>query len=116
MSEVTARPDISDIEVEINLWALPTTEDRLVKRMNSTMDEINSFHYAMLPKLPAIIEYLNQFKLADLAGDDLKLSRAALAMCEVDNAVYKWKTPILSTGIDTLRMVKKSGFSDRVIL
>jgi len=116
MSEVTARPDLSDIEVEINLWALPTTEDRLVKRINSTMDEINSFHFAMLPKLPAIIDYLNQFKLADLSEEDLKLSRAALAMCEVDNAVYKWKAPILNTGIDTLRMVKKTGFSDRVIL
>lgn len=116
MSKAIARPDVSDIEVEINLWALPTTEDRLVKRMNSTMDEINSFHYAMLPKLPAIIEYLNQFKLADLSDDDIKLSWAALAMCEVDNAVYKWKTPILSTGIDALRMVKKTGFNDRTVL
>ena len=116
MSNAIARPDVSDIEVEINLWALPTTEDRLVKRMNSTMDEINSFHYAMLPKLPAIIDYLNQFKLSELSEEDLKLSRAALAMCEVDNAVYKWKAPILNTGIDTLRMVKKTGFSDRVIL
>lgn len=116
MSEVIARPNVSDIEDQINLWALPTTEDRLVKRMNSTMEEIKAFHYAMLPKLPAIIEYLNQFNLADLTGEDLKLSRAALAMCEVDNAVYKWKTPVLGTGIDILRMVKKSGFSDRVIL
>ncbi|HAI97693.1 MAG: hypothetical protein CL866_03655 [Cycloclasticus sp.] len=116
MSQAIARPDISDIEVEINLWALPTTEERLVKRMNSTMEEINAFHYAMLPKLPAIIDYLNQFQLADLVGDDLKLSRAALAMCEVDNAVYKWKAPVLGTGIDSLRMIKKSGFSDRVIL
>lgn len=116
MSHAVARPDVSDIEVEINLWALPTTEERLVKRMKSTMEEINAFHYAMLPKLSAIIDYLNQFELADLVGDDLKLSRAALAMCEVDNAVYKWKAPVLGTGIDSLRMVKKSGFSDRVIL
>ena len=40
MSNAIARPDTSDIEAEINKWALPTTEDRLVKRMNSTMDEI----------------------------------------------------------------------------
>ena len=116
MSEAIARPDTSDIEAEISQWALATTEDRLVKRMNSTMEEINSFHYAMLPILPAIIGYLNQFKLSDLSGEDLKLSRAALAMCEVDNAVYKWKAPILGTGIDSLRMVKKTGFSDRTIL
>lgn len=116
MSQAIERPDTSDIISEIKEWALETTEIRLIKRMNSTIEEINAFHFAMAPKLPAIIDYLNQFKLEDLEGEDLELSRAALAMCEVDNAVHKWKRPILSTGIDSLRMTKKTGFSDRVVL
>ena len=116
MSQMIKRPDMGHMQEEINLWALPTTEERLVKRMNSSMEEIQHFYDAMLPHLATIIDYLNQFKLADLAGDDLKLSRAALAMCEVDNAVNKWKKPVLSTGIDTLRMVKKNGFNDRKVL
>jgi len=116
MSDLIPRPDVSGLEAEIDAWALATTEDRLVKRMNSSMQEIQRFYDAMLPILPATIEYLNQFNLSELAGDDLTLSRAALAMCEVDNSVNKWKKPILSTGIDTLRMTKKTGFNDRTIL
>ena len=116
MSQTISRPDVSGIQSEIAKWGLSSTEDRLVKRMNSSMEEIQSFYDAMLPILPNVIEYLNQFKFADLEGEDLLLSRAALAMCEVDNAVNKWKKPILSTGIDTLRMTKKSHFSDRTML
>ncbi|MDX2424687.1 MAG: hypothetical protein QNK15_00370 [Cycloclasticus sp.] len=116
MSNIINRPDISDALAEIDAWSLATTEDRLVKRMNSSMEEINRFYLLMAPKLPAIIDYLNQFKLSDLSEEDLKLSRAALAMCEVDNAVNKWKKPNLSTGIDTLRMTKKTGFNDRATL
>ncbi len=116
MSHIIKRPEMGHMLEEINQWALPTTEERLVKRMNSSMEDIQRFYDAMLPHLPAVINYLNQFKLDDLASDDLKLSRAALAMCEVDNAVNKWKKPVLSTGIDTLRMVKKSGFNDKKVL
>ncbi len=116
MSHMIERPDLGHIQEEINQWALPTTEDRLVKRMKSSMEDIQRFYDAMHPHLATVIDYLNQFKVSDLVGDDLKLSRAALAMCEVDNAVNKWKKPILSTGIDTLRMVKKNGFNDRKVL
>ncbi|MBV1951778.1 MAG: hypothetical protein KUG64_06250 [Cycloclasticus sp.] len=116
MSHIIERPDMSHMLEEINQWALPTTEERLVKRMNSSMEDIQRFYDAMLPHLGSVIDYLNQFKLADLAGEDIKLSRAALAMCEVDNAVNKWKKPTLSTGIDPLRMVKKTAFNDRKVL
>lgn len=114
MSALPVRPAMSAIQFHVDSWGvLATTEDRLQKRLSSSFDELKAFHDAMLPELQSIIEYLNRFPLAELAGEDLKLARAALAMCEVDNAIHKWGEPVLDTGIDVRRMIKKEGFNDR---
>jgi hypothetical protein len=109
-----ARPSLEAVQSHIDAWGvLATTEDRLDKRLASTYEQLQAFHDAMVPHLQPIIEYLNQFPLAQLAGEDLKLARATLALCEVDNAVNKWREPVLDTGIDVRRMIKKTSFSDR---
>ena len=43
-----------------------------------------------------------------------QLAWTALGICEVDNAVNKWRKPVLETGIDIRRMVPKTGFYDQV--
>lgn len=108
-----ARPDLSGLEAEIAAWGLPTTEDRLEKRLSSSMDEIRRFYDAMLPRLPEIIEYLNQFSLQDIPAQDWPMARATLAMCEVDNAVNKWGVPVVDTGIDVRKFIPKKRFADR---
>lgn len=109
-----SRPVLDTVQPHIDAWGvLATTEDRLEKRLASRLEDLLAFHDAMVPNLQAIIEYLNQFPLAQLAGEDLKLARATLALCEVDNAVNKWREPVLDTGIDVRRMIKKTSFSDR---
>lgn len=109
-----SRPVLDAVQPHIDVWGvLATTEDRLEKRLASRFEDLLAFHDAMVPNLQAIIEYLNQFPLAQLAGEDLKLARATLALCEVDNAVNKWREPVLDTGIDVRRMIKKTSFSDR---
>jgi hypothetical protein len=98
----------------IEIWgALGTTEERLEKRLNSSLAELQAFHDAMLPQLQSIIEHLNRLPLSGLTGEDRKCANAALAMCEIDNAVNKWREPVVDTGIDVRRMIKKSSFNDR---
>lgn len=109
-----ARPDLTGLEGFIATWALPTTELRLERRLASSIEALRAFHDALVPRLPEIIEYLNQFPLDGWSEADRKLAWAALALCEVDNAVNKWRTPLLDTGIDILRMVPKQGFYDQV--
>ncbi|AJP47629.1 hypothetical protein PG1C_02410 [Rugosibacter aromaticivorans] len=113
MSTAIPRPELSALEAHIAAWGLPTTEHRLSKRLSSSMDEVRAFYDAMLPKLPEVIDYLNQFPLDGIPKNDNPLVWATLAMCEVDNAVNKWNRVVLDTGIDIRRMIPKTSFSDR---
>lgn len=113
MSTTIPRPDLSGLEGHMAIWGLPTTEHRLSKRLSSNMDEVRSFYDAMLPRLPGVIEYLNQFPLDSIPQEDHQLAWTALAMCEIDNATNKWKNVVLDTGIDIRRMISKTCFADR---
>lgn len=108
------RPDLRALEPFIAVWGLPTTEARLERRLASGIEELRAYHDAVVPRLAEIIEYLNQFPLGGLSEEDQRLAWTALGVCEVDNAVNKWRTPILDTGIDIRRMVPKTGFYDQV--
>lgn len=109
-----ARPDLRGCELFIARWGLPSTELRLDLRLASSIEQLREFHDAMVPRLPEIIEYLNQYPAGAIPDADLPLAWTALALCEVDNAVNKWRTPVLDTGIDIQRMVPKRGFYDQV--
>lgn len=112
MSSSISRPLTTDIDPFLPAWGLPTSHERLVKRANSTMDEIQAFYDAMMPRLEEIIEYLNQFPIAEIPEADQPLANAALAMCHVDNAVNKWKSPTLESGIDFRRLLEKAHLYD----
>ncbi len=113
MTAQLARPNLAGMEADIAAWGLPTTEDRLAKRLKSSMHEIRRFYDAMLPRLPEVIEYLNQFPLQSIPEQDQPMARAALAMCEIDNAVNKWGVAVVDTGIDVRKFIPKTRFADR---
>lgn len=108
------RPDFGALAPFIAVWGLATTQARMDRRLASTIEELRAYHDAFVPRLPEIIEYLNRFPVDGLSDEDQRLAWAALGVCEVDNAVNKWRTPILDTGIDIRRMVPKTGFYDQV--
>ena len=114
MSASLPRPETEALAPFLEIWgSLPTTEDRLEQRLNSSFEQLQLFYDAMLPQLRPTLEYLNQFSLDGLSEVDKKLANAALAMCELDNAINKWGDPVIDTGIDIRRMVKKTSFNDR---
>jgi hypothetical protein len=83
--------------------------------MSTSIEDIQRFYDAMLPVLKPIIEYLSQFPVNAIPVADRPLVNAALAMCEIDNAVSKWKCSTLSSGVDTRRMIEKSSAYERVL-
>jgi hypothetical protein len=105
-------PDFSELEPFIRTWGLPTTQERMVKRLNSTFDELKAFHAAMLPRLDEIIQFLNQFPLNAIPERYRPLADAALAMCEVDDPVSKWGTVTLPEAGDPRRFTPKKSFYD----
>ncbi|MEQ8165046.1 MAG: hypothetical protein RIC93_03090 [Alphaproteobacteria bacterium] len=108
----TGDPDFSDLAPFVEEWGLPTTEDRMRKRLNSTFEELESFHAAMMPRLEEIIQFLNQYRLDEIPARYEKLANAALAMCEVDDPVSKWRTVTLPEAGDPRRFISKRSFYD----
>src|SRR5712691_6610629 len=68
-------------------WARAKESERTGKRLASTMEEIRAFYDAVLPRLEAIVQYLNQFPLDRMPQDAQQLFYLTLSLMEVASAV-----------------------------
>jgi hypothetical protein len=87
-------------------------QQRREKRLGSTFEELKAFHDAMLPRLEEIIAFLDRFPVAAIPEPYRALSHAALAMCEVDDPVSKWRSVHLEDALDPRRFTIKKTFYD----
>jgi hypothetical protein len=74
-------------------WALATERERNARRRSSTMEEIQRFYEAMLPRMDEIINYLNQYPLDAMPADAKRLFYLALSFMEVSPSVELFKEP-----------------------
>ena len=68
-------------------WALPTERERHDRKSASSLTEIRAFYDAMLPVLPAALDYLNGFDLNELPTAERRLLDLCLAMVEAAMAI-----------------------------
>ena len=94
----------SDLEQFVE-WALPSSTERNRKRRASSMDEINAFYNAMLPRLEQILAYLDQFSLQEMPQDARRLLYLSLSLAEVTIAVELFHEPKVTGGCDPERFV-----------
>jgi len=94
----------SDLEQFVE-WALPSSTERNRKRRASSMDEINPFYDAMLPRLEQILAYLDQFSLREMPQDARRLLYLSLSLAEVTIAVELFHEPKVTGGCDPERFV-----------
>jgi hypothetical protein len=102
----------ADLDSVVAAWGLSTVRQRREKRLRSNYEELKAFHDAMLPRLEAVIAFLDQFPPDGIPEPFLPLSYAALAMCEVDDPVSKWRSVLLDDALDPRRFVIKKNFFD----
>ncbi len=87
-------------------WALPTERERYAKRLASTMDEMQAFYDAALPRLEDAASYLEQLPLDDLPEDALHLLLLCYALINVSFPVEAWHQPrVPDSGASTLDVV-----------
>ena len=94
----------SDLE-QFAQWALPTSIERNRRRRSSSMEEINAFYNAMLPRLEEILAYLDRFSLHEMPQDARRLLLLSLALAEVTIAVELFHEPQVTGGCDAERFV-----------
>lgn len=105
-------PDFSDLDPIINEWNIDTVEGRIRKRTESTLEEMQKFHDALLPRLEEIITFLNQFPVEEIPEEYQYLKNAALSILHVDRPVNKWQRATLEEARDPRLFQMKENFYD----
>lgn len=96
MAETVRLPEpFRALERFAETWALPTSGQRLHKRMNSSMDEIRAFYDAMLPVAERALAHLDEFDLDTMPAAETRLYHLMLACAEAALAVEVYHAPRL---------------------
>lgn len=83
MSHVLLPSQFADLEPLAGVWSLATQREREKKRASSTPEELRSLYDTLLPRLDALLDYLNQFPLDHLSEDACRLLYLTLSFAEV---------------------------------
>ena len=87
-------------------WAIPTERARYAKRLSSTMDELQAFYDAALPRMDAAAAYLEQFDINALPDDTKRLLWLYCSLVTVSFPVEVWRQPkVPDSGSTTLDAV-----------
>ena len=85
-------PDFADLEPFAD-WALPTEGERYAKRLASTMDELQAFYDAALPRLQDSTDYLKSVRLDDISEADERLLWLFESLVTASFPVEVWRQP-----------------------
>ena len=87
-------------------WVLPTERERYAKRLASTMDEMQAFYDAALPRLEDAASYLEVLPLDALPDDAVRLLQLCYSLINVSFAIEAWRQPrVPDSGAATLDVV-----------
>jgi hypothetical protein len=95
-----------DLERFVAGWALPTEQERNHKRLSSSITEIQELYDALLPRIEAMMNYLNQFPLDNMPEDAQRLFLLGLAFAEIAMAVEAFKQPAVVDGFEPARFIR----------
>jgi hypothetical protein len=87
-------PDaFTDLEPFADRWCLRTETERYDRRLASSMDEMQAFYEAAMPRLEEAINYLDQFSLDALPDDATQLLWLCYSLVQVSFPVEVWRQP-----------------------
>jgi len=93
MSDALLPAEFSDLERFVADWCLDGEPARYAKRLASTMDEIQAFYDAVMPRAEAAIQYLEKFPLDDLPEDAWRLLKLLYSLIVMSFPVEIWHQP-----------------------
>jgi hypothetical protein len=88
----TLPADFADLEPFAG-WAIPNEKARYAKRLSSTIEELQAFYDAALPRMDAATSYLEQFDMNELPEDAKHLLWLYCALVTVSFPVEVWRQP-----------------------
>lgn len=97
--------DFSDLDDLARRWGLPTERARMEKRLQSDISELRDLYERVMPRLEAIIRYLDTFPAHEIPMADQALEYLAYATVEASLAVERFGQPAVPDSFDALRFV-----------
>jgi len=113
---VTLPDAFADLQPFVERWALATETERNTERHAVGMDAILAFKDAMLPRVDAVVQWLNQFPLTTLPDAAKPLMYLLLSFAEIAPAVEFYKQPAVIDGYDPRRFVADETFTMRPVV
>lgn len=93
----------SQLEHLVPEWAVEDGHERYVKRVNSSMEQIQAFYDEVFPHAEAAVAYLDQFDYqAPLPADAANLRNLLYSLITVSLAVELWKQPRVKHSADMI--------------
>lgn len=93
MTDALLPPQFAELEPYATVWCLPTERQRFAQRMASTMDEMQAFYDAFMPRAEEAIAYCEALPLDDLPDDALRLLQLLYSLVMVSFPVEAWRQP-----------------------
>jgi hypothetical protein len=90
-----------DLEIFVDDWALATETERMKKRWSSSMEEIRALYDAMVPRIEAVLDYLDQRDIKAYSEPEQRLMLLALSLAEATSAVETYNEPGVRYGFDS---------------
>ena len=96
-------PPFAELEHLVAGWAIEDGHQRYLKRVASTMEELQAFYDQVFPRGREAIDYLDQFDYAQpLPEDAANLRNLVYSLITVALAVEVWKQPRVKHSADTV--------------
>lgn len=93
----------AELEHLVPEWAIEDGHQRYVKRVNSTMQELQAFYDQVFPKAEAAVAYLNEFDYQQpLPEAATNLRNLLYSLITVSLAVELWKQPRVKHSANTI--------------
>jgi len=95
--------EFSQLEHLVDEWAIEDGHQRYVKRVNSSMEEIQAFYDQVFPCAEEAVTYVDKFDYSEPLPDDVaNLRNLIYSLITVSLAVELWKQPRVKHSANTI--------------
>lgn len=95
--------EFSQLEHLVDEWAIEDGHERYVKRVNTSMADIQAFYDELFPHAQEAVAYIDKFDYAEPLPEDVANLRNLLySLITVSLAVELWKQPRVKHSANTI--------------
>ena len=105
MVERPLPPAFAHLQPHADAWSLPTERERHLRRLASSIEQLDALYAALLPEIETILTFLNGRELDRLTVEETNLLLLTLSLAEIAPAVQIFREPGNPDGFDTARFI-----------